>query len=274
MKVGYIVVGGGSVGLASLYYNYYGVGNRCRGGSGGNGGAIAYSSYANSNLTLLQNNTYTIKVGSGATYTNTNIEMVTVLAGRYFYYMNTITSSGADSYISLSTTKIINAKGGIHPYTNYNTQFKTTNTASATGGTYNFNGGNGSDGGTSGFIATTYNKGGFGCLVDISNEIYTYGYSYYGGGGGGGIGQDHLGDSAGPGGNGRIDVNNKAISLGCNDQNDGRGGINNTSGSDGISNKGGGGGGGGAGGADDSGNVYKGGNGGSGVVIIYFPTPT
>ena len=238
LKVGYIVVGGGSAGLKSYVVPTSTSGNMAKGGAGGNGGAGAYSNYTNSNLIFTNNTLYTIVIGNGST-------VKTTATG----------GNGGNSSISYSSTNIINAQGGTATYNQVNTEFKADNTASASGGVFNFNGGNGNIGATNQYPAITYGNGGIGALVDVSTDIYTYGYSYYGGGGGGGISQDADGGVGGMGGNGGTD---------------GKGGSRNSNGNSGSSNKGGGGGGGGASGSDAVGG--DGGNGGSGVVIIYFPT--
>lgn len=235
LKVGYIVVGGGSAGLKSYYVSGSSAGNKSKGGAGGNGGAGAYANYTNSNLIFTNNTLYNIVVGYGSTVKTTATN-----------------GNGGNSSISYSSTNIIYAQGGTATYLGVNTEYNAANTAYASGGVFNFNGGNGNIGGTNTYSA---GAGGIGALVDVSNDIYTYGYSYYGGGGGGGIAQDLTGGEGGTGGNGGTD---------------GKGGYRNSIGNSGSSNKGGGGGGGGASGSDAVGG--DGGNGGSGVVIIYFPT--
>ena len=238
LKVGYIVVGGGSAGLKSFFVSQSQIGNQSKGGAGGNGGAGAYANYTNSNLIFTNNTLYNIVVGNGSTVKTTATN-----------------GKGGDSSISYSSTNIINAQGGTATYSEGNTQYKATNTASASGGVFNFNGGNGNIGSTNSYPANVHMNGGIGALVDVSNDIYTYGYSYYGGGGGGGISQDGAGGEGGTGGNGGTD---------------GKGGYRKSNGYSGSSNKGGGGGGGGASQFGEVGG--DGGDGGSGVVIIYFPT--
>ena len=241
LKVGYLVVGGGSAGNpAGSAKNR---GDWIKGGAGGNGGAISYSPLNMSNLTITQNTICNIVVGSGST--------------RYDI-------SGNPSSISISEL-IIKSQGGTNIYISAN-RFYTLNgndnTAIATGGIYNFNGGNYGGGGTLGYPANTGRTGKYVIINDISIN------SYYGGGGGGG----------GQGGSNAVTGAN-----GGNGDTDGKGGSSSGNSSEGnpgypgISNYGSGGGGGGGYYATSEilnyiGTIAIGGNGGSGVVIIYFPT--
>jgi len=237
VKIGYLVVGGGSAGnpwgLNEITNTGYYQDKRV-GGAGGNGGAIAYSLLNLSNITINQNITYNITVGSGST---------------------TNTSAGNPSNID----NIVVAQGGTKTviYTN-NTKNGNTNTATASGGINNINGNNGASGGDHISSASTAN----GTLISIEDININ---SYYGGGGGGG-GRGSSADNGGNGGNGGTDGKG-GKSYGSSKPGE--------PGNIGTANYGGGGGGGGA--YYDAGTISNspgsnGGNGGSGVVIIYFNT--
>jgi hypothetical protein len=234
LKVGYLVVGGGSAGNPSGYVSVHAPPNSGKGGAGGNGGAIAYSLLNLSNLTINANIICNIVVGSSVT-SNTN---------------------GNNS--SLNTTIV--AQGGTNRYDSNNTLYGINNTATASGGINNIAGKTGTLGGQQSYPASNYTAESN--LITI-NDININ--SYYGGGGGGG-GMGASADSGGNSGNGGLDGKGGA-SYGS------AGGVGQT-GYPGFANYGGGGGGGGSyyssGYITVTGN--NGGNGGSGVVIIYFPT--
>ena len=241
LKVGYLVVGGGSKANPWGFKNNAGSFNI--GGAGGNGGAITYSSLSQSNLTINNNITCNIVVGSGSTSTGTDGNASSLNA--------TIVAQGGTKIYSSSF---------VTQYGNYYRWIGDGNTATATGGINNFPGGNHGNGGS-----PTSSSGSVGKLVIISDINISANYGGGGGGGGGGTSSTVANGSVG--GNGGTDGLG-ANSIGSDDRN------NVNQGNPGISNFGSGGGGGGG--------FYKdayetsigsnGGDGGSGVVIIYFPT--
>ena len=234
LKVGYIVVGGGSAG------NPWGSGNNdnnvIKGGAGGNGGAISYSLLSASNLTINKNNICNIIVGSGSTSKD--------ISGG--------TSSLNDTIIAQGGTFTFPSSAGVY------TLFGNTNTATAIGGINNFPGGNTGAGGQPVPLNTSGGVGRYVQIFDISIN------AYYGGGGGGGGGRKNGTPPTGSGvngGNGGID------GKGGDSYSPGYNGISN------YGSGGGGGGGTDYTGPYNSTMIgSNGGNGGSGVVIIYFIT--